>query len=112
MIKEIAEENSSEMCNITDTRDTALKHSYKVLTFTEQTQKIIKNISDIRKCFKGKKKNTIEWLGDRMATLDWVVREEFSKETNALSPEWKEGISHEKKPSRYRDYLVQKPSGS
>lgn len=44
-----------------------------------------------------------------MATLDWVVREEFSKETNALSPE---GTSHEIKPSRYRDYLVQKLSGS
>lgn len=52
MIKEKVEENSPEMCSITNTRDTALKHSYKVPTFAEQIQEIIKNISDIRKCFK------------------------------------------------------------
>lgn len=59
MIKEKVEENSPEMCSITNTRATALKHSYKVPTFAEQIQEIIKNISDIRKCFK--KNNRMTW---------------------------------------------------
>lgn len=37
MIKKIAEENCSEMCRVTDVRETAVNNSYEVLTLTKYT---------------------------------------------------------------------------
>jgi glycerol dehydrogenase-like iron-containing ADH family enzyme len=65
----------------TDTRDTAVTNSGKILTLTEETY-IIKNISDLSKHFKKNSRNRVTVL------VDQVVRKDLSEEViSALSVE-------------------------